>query len=293
MGLFGDVLSGTPFGSDENSGGWLTDVFDPLDFSGTKSKNAAAGFQAKQNAQREKWKQTQYNLLGQRKRPELTPQQQARIAALENESKLNLIEDPAFQSQMRQATSGGAQALSSIQNQQAASGATGGFANQGSIADVYDRLGVDLANLAQDQTAYKEQKRDVAADMRQDAADAQIAFDNAINEAKLAIEAGDNAAVSDAMNRAYAAQEQIESRKRNSAVGAVGMIAGAYTGNPGAVKAGSEKMGEGSDISAYNSGQGPTQQNYNSGGGIPYNQGNYFGTQMGGYPPWSQMKGGR
>lgn len=183
-------------------------------------------------AQRARAKKMQYDLLGQMKAPTVSPQQEARIKALESESNLSLIEDPNFQSPMRQATSGGARALSSIQNRQAASGAEGGFANQGSISDVYDRVGGQLSEIAQQQNQFKEQKRDAAAEARQGIADAQIAYDNAITQAKIAIEAGDASAAQNAMAQAYQAREAIQNRKTQLIMGVAGLGVSALTANP-------------------------------------------------------------
>lgn len=242
MGWFGDILSGAPFGSDENSAGHFWDVMDPMDFSGKKAKNAAWGEAAREDERRRNWKQVQYDLLGRKKAPELTPQQEARIKALERESQYALYEDPAFQSNMRQVTSGGAQALASVQNQQVANGAIGGFANQGSAQDVYDRLGSQIAEVAQQQQQYKEQKRDVAAEARQNYADARRDFENAQIDAQMAIEQGDFRLLSDSMDRLYLAQAKADASLRDSAIGLVGTAFGAYTGNKKAVDAGVSKI---------------------------------------------------
>lgn len=273
---------------DENSAGTLYDIFDPLDFSGKKAKNAAYGQAAKQEAERKRWKALQYDMLGKKQAPTLSPQQEARIKALESESQLKLHEDPAFQTQMRMATGGGAQALSSIQNKQAASGATGGFANQGSMADVYDRLGTQLAGLAQNQTQYKERKRDLAAEARQNFADAKIAFENAQIDAKMAIESGDHAAVSDAMNRLYAAQAQADAAMKQNALAAAQIVVGAYTGNGMGVANGTQALagGQQQQSQAYQGmGQSPTV-----GQSAGMYQQNPFGTQQQqGYTPYYQM----
>jgi hypothetical protein len=208
-------------------------IYDQLDIGGEHAQDRLDEYGNQQAGLRAGAKKTQYDLLGQMKRPLLTPQMEARIKALESESQLPLNSDPAFQSQVRQATTGGAQALSGIQNRQAASGAEGGFSNVGSINDVYDRLGTQLADLAQKQTMYKEKKRDTASELRQSISDAQISYDNALTQAKIAIEAGDAAATQQALAQAYAAREQINNNSRQLLLGMGSMAVGALTGGMG------------------------------------------------------------
>lgn len=287
MGWFGDILAGTPFGSDENSGGYLYDVFDPFDFSGKKAKNAAAGQYASQDELRRRNKKIQLDMLDQKKGPAWTPQQEARIKALEQESNLKLHEDPQFQTQMRMATGGGAQALSGIQNRQAASGATGGFSNQGSISDVYDRLGTQLAMLAQNQNQFAGQKRDAAAQARQSLADAQLAFENAKVDARMAIEQGDYQAVASAMDRLYAAQAQADAAMRQNVIAAGKMVAGAFTGNAPMAASGAGSMASAQPMQGGEYG-GAAPQSVGQASGM-YGE-DPFGVK--GNKPWYQTAGG-
>lgn len=287
MGFF-DV----PYASDDtkNSGGFLYDVFDPFDISGKRAGNAAAGYQSAADQERQRWKNEQYDLLSKRQFSAMTPQQEARLKALETESTTPLEQDPHFQTQMRLATGGGAQALAGIQNQQVARGAAGGFANQGSISDVYDRMGTQLAQIGQQQTAYKENAGAQAADARQKYSDAQVAYNNSINDAKMAIESGDHQALSSAMDRAYQAQAAAEAQKRQMALGVVEAVAGVYTGNPSGVANGAKAVG-----GAQNQGQGPTMDSYNSQSPSPYASSNYFSDSLNsgnqGYKPYYQTRG--
>jgi hypothetical protein len=223
------------------------------------------GYTAQQNQMREANKRRQYALLGEMKRPGLSEAAERRIKALEMESDTSkpLVEDALFQGDRAQIVQGGQQALSSVQNTQRAHGTSGGFANQGSVADVYDRLGSQLADLGQKSRHVKEQKRDTAAQARQDAMDAQIEFDNAQTQAKMAIEQGDYEAFSAALAQAQAARDRI-SQAQTQAFGAVlgagAQVAGYAMGGPaggGAAKAATSGMsgGGGFDTSSI---QGPS-----------------------------------
>lgn len=232
-------------------------IGDKMDVLGVHAQEDANAYQNSAAAQRAYAKQQQLGMLNQMKGPTLTPQQEARIKALEQESTVPMIQDPNFQSQIRQATTGGAQALGAIQNRQAATGAKGGFQNVGSISDVYDRVGGQLSQLAQGQQQLREQKRDAAADMRQGIADAQVAYDNSILSAKMAIEAGDAQAAQQAMAAAYAAKQQIQNNTRQMMLGIGQLGLGALTGNPLAAAGGAQSI-----AGAQNQGQGPTVANY-------------------------------
>lgn len=217
-------------------------IGDKMDVLGVHAQDAANQYQSDTAAARAAAKRRQYELLGQMKGPQLTSQQEARIKALEQESTTPLIQDPNFQSQVRQATTGGAQALGAVQNRQAATGAKGGFQNVGSIADVYDRVGGQLAQLAQGQQQIREQKRDTAAEMRQGIADAQVAYDNSITQAQMAIEAGDAQAAQQAMAAAYAAKQQIQNNTRQMLLGIGQLGLGVATSNPGAIFGGAQSV---------------------------------------------------
>jgi hypothetical protein len=246
-----------------------------LDFSGDQAEERLNNFQGQSAAQRAAAKRQQYALLGELKGPKATPQQEARIKALEEESKLSLINDPNFQSPMRQATSGGAAALSSIQNKQAATGAVGGFQNVGSISDVYDRVGGQLAEIAQNQNQVKEQKRDTAADLRQSIADAEIAYQNSITNAKIAIESGDAQAAQTALAQAYQAREAIQNRTQQMVLGLGGMAVSAFAGAPAAPKAAAPTTSAQSPYLGDYS-QAPTSSiTYGDRENIPYYQSSY------------------
>lgn len=283
----GDFFEGRPFGSDEDSAGWGADVFDPFDFSGAKQKNRDAKFQAKQEAALAALKQLQLGMLQQYQAPTLTPAQEARIKALETDAATPLEQDAHFQTAMRQATSGGAQALSGIQNVQAARGGSGGFTNQGSVADVYDRLGVQLADLGQKQTNYKDNARNQAADMRQNFQESQRAYNNAMIDAKTAIEVGDSQAMQAAMSRAYQAQSAADAARRNQVMEVGKMVGGVFTGGATmAIPTPKQNTGGG------NQGQGPTQDSYNQ-QAAPYASTNYFSDSLsggGGFKPYYQSR---
>lgn len=144
-----------------------------------------------------------YSLLGQQKRPTLAPEMERRIRALEDESKpTSLVEDPFFQADRAKLATGGRQALASVENTQKAEGNSGGFSNQGSVTDIYDRLGAEMATLGQRSTELKSKKADTAAQARQGLLDAQVNFDNVMTQAKLAYETGDVDQIMAAIDRA-------------------------------------------------------------------------------------------
>lgn len=259
---------------------------DKMDLFGTNAARDARDLGYAQDEERRRWKQQQLGLLASKKGPEMTAEREARIKALEQEGNTSLEQDPHFQTQMRRATGGGAQALSGIQNQQAASGAVGGFANQGSIQDVYDRLGTQLAGIGQEQHAFKEAAANKAADARQSFSDSKIAFENAQTDARMAIEAGDHQALSDAMNRMAASKAAADAALRNNVLAMGQMVVGAYTGNPKAMQSSAQAMQNAPDPGAeMNQGQGPTQG--------AYNNGNYFSSNYDSdYKPYYQTRRG-
>jgi hypothetical protein len=227
-------------------------------FTGANDRRAADAYMGQEAANRAASKKVQYDLLGRMRGPKLDAQNEARIKALEDESKLGLEEDPNFQGQLRQARVGGAQSLASIQNTQAATGAGGGFQNVGSMNDVYDRLGVQLADLAGQQQQFKEQKRDRAADARQQFADAQIEYQNAVIAAQQAIEAGDAAAAQAALQQAYQARAAAQNKLWQNVVGVGSLAVGAATANPGAAKGGADTMQDAAAPAANTGGSLPT-----------------------------------
>lgn len=205
-----------------------------LDIDGSQAGDRLDKYQGQSAAERARAKAEQYKLLGEMKAPTISPAQEARLKALETESTTPLVQDKGFQSNVRQVTSGGAAALSGIQNKQVASGATGGFANQGSISDVYDRVGGQLSQIAQQQNASNEAKRDTVANARQAFSDAQVSYQNAITQAKIAIEAGDAQAAQAAMAQAYQAREAMANRQQQLILGVAGMGVSALAGHPSA-----------------------------------------------------------
>jgi hypothetical protein len=223
-GIFGG-MAGSEYGSglsggDPNSAGFMYDALDPLDFMGKKAANARAGEFARQDELRRRSKGIQLDLLKQRRAPEMSPQMKARLAALEQEGQKGpLVADPEFQGYRANVVGGGRQALAGVANKQAASGTQGGFSNVGSMQNTYDRVGGQLAQLAQAQNIRKGQKLDQSAQARQSFSDSQIEFDNAINQATAAIEAQDSAALSDAYSRMAAAKAQADQATKSMVIG--------------------------------------------------------------------------
>lgn len=282
MGFFDDI---NPFNND----GFANKIVDPLDIISGRSEEARQGNFANQDLLRRQAKQRQLDLLAGRKAPQMTPQMTARLAALEQEGQKGpLVADPEFQGYRSAVVTGGRQALAGVQNRQAATGTQGGFSNVGSMQNTYDRVGNQLAQLGQAQNIRKGQKLDQAAQGRQAFADSQIEFDNAIIQAKMAIEAQDSAALSDAYNRMAAAKAQADQANKAMILGAGKTIAGAYTANPALAANGAGDVMGG-------------MQDQQDSGGIPYANDNYASDLYSAnlynapkrYPPTYQMRGGR
>lgn len=290
-GPIGAVTGGQIFsnGGDPNSAGLAYDVLDPFDFLGKRGGNARAGEFARQDELRRHSKGVQLDLLKQRRAPEMTPQMKARLAAFEQEGQKGpLVADPEFQGYRSNVVTGGRQALANVANRQAASGTQGGFSNVGSMQNTYDRVGGQLAQLSQAQNVRKGQKLDQAAQARQSFSDSQIEFDNAINQAQMAIEAQDSAALSDAYSRMAAAKAQADQATKSMIIGVGKTALGAYTGNPGLAASG------GQDVTG-----GIQQQNQSATLGqeqIPYASESYWQDQYAPpkqYKPAYQLRGNR
>lgn len=202
------------------------------------ARREALGIQEKKRAR-------SLNLLDQMKAPEQSDAARRRIAALEEESQMGpLSQDALFQGDRATLIQGGQQALSNIQNTQRAAGTSGGFANQGSIQDTYDRLSGGLAQLGQQSRQVKEAKRDTAAELQQSFLDSQTQFQNAQTNAKIAIEQGNADAAAQYLQQAYQARQDIEQNYRkqiqaaeqrqaaqqSAALGAAGTLLGKLNG---------------------------------------------------------------
>jgi hypothetical protein len=165
--------------------------------------------------QREATRTKQNAYVDQMQGPSVSPQMEARLKALEDESKPGpLVSDPYFQGARSTMVQGGQAALSGVDNRHAVNNTTGGFRNQGSIADVYDRLGAQLSQLGQHSQALKDQKAQTAASARQAILDHQIEFENSKTKARMAIESGDSAAAMAAINQAYNARNNMLQAQR-------------------------------------------------------------------------------
>jgi hypothetical protein len=165
--------------------------------------------------QRQINKNKQYDLLGGMQAPQMSPEMDRRLKALEDDSKPGpLVSDPYFQGQRAAVAQGGQQALSSVGNRRAAYDTSGGFSNQGSISDIYDRMGSQLAQVGAQSAQLKDQKSQVAAQARQAFTDSQVAYNNAIQQAKMAIESGDSQLAMQAISAAYQARENAANAQR-------------------------------------------------------------------------------
>lgn len=256
-------------------------------FFGSSDDDLEAQYQQQMAQERAQAKAAQYAALGTMQAPSLSDATKARIAALEDQSKAtSLAEDPYFQAQRAGLVQGGQQALSNIANTQRAQGTTGGFANQGSIGDAYDRLSAQLSGLGQQSINLKDQKAQQAASMQQQFLDSQNAFANAQARAKMAIEAGDSQGAASAIQEAYKARTQSQNQQ-NQALGQMfgGVLqgAGSYlgksrapaTGNTGSLQ---PDMSQATTLDAANYDQPYPGSEY----GQPYSatkrrQSNYFG----------------
>lgn len=184
-----------------------------------------------QGISRQQAKQKQYDLLGQMQGPSMTPAMERRLRALEEQSQPSeLSQDPYFQASRANLVQGGQQALSGVQNKQAAYNTQGGFRNQGSINDVYDRLGAQMAQLGQQSVGLKDQKAMQAAQARQQFDEAQISYQNAQVKAKMAIESGDTQAALAALQQAYAARDAAQNAQAQMTGSLVSAAIAAGTG---------------------------------------------------------------
>ncbi len=169
---------------------------------------------------RQQSKQAQFALLDQ----QMTPMMQNRIKALNDQSQAGpLATDPYFQGQRALAVQGGQQALSGVQNVNRAQGISGGFSNTGSINDVYDRLGGQLADLGGQSAALKDQKAQQAAELQQN-------FQNYQTQARMAIESGDYQAAQQALQAAFDTKQKIAdaaNQNQSSVLGGLAKTAGA------------------------------------------------------------------
>jgi hypothetical protein len=257
-------------------------AWDSLDLGGKHADAARNAYLQGELNRRAVQKQNQLNLLGQKRAPVMAPEMEARIKALEEESKPGpLVTNPEFQGNRAQLVTGGRAALSSVQNRQAATGTTGGFSNVGSMQNVYDRLGAQLGQLGQQATIRKEQKRDTAAQARQAFADAQTQHQNAILDAKMAIESGDANALNDAYARMYAAQTQADQARKAMMVNVGSTAVSTFAGMPRSPASAPEAGGNGSVMYGGNPNAGTYMSN-------TYAQDLYNAPQ--GYRPAYQMR---
>lgn len=238
LGTIGGAVLGGPIGA--LAGNLLIDQPDD-------ARDRADANQQSQKDLIDKSTQDQYNYVNQMQGPTLTDATQRRLKALDDQSQPGeLSQDPYFQASRAQLVQGGQQALSGVQNRQAAYGTAGGFANQGSVNDVYDRLGSQMAQLGQQSVALKDQKANQAAQLRQQFNDAQTAFSNAQTQARMAIADGNTQKALAAMQAAYAAKEaitQAQLKMVGTGIQAAGTIAGGMLGGPPGAAAGAAAGG--------------------------------------------------
>lgn len=209
-----------------------------------KAAEAAMQYQQEQAAERARRREAQLNILNTMQAPQMSPLAAKRIAALEAESAPRaLAEDPLYVGQRAQLLGAGQQLQSGIENEALGRGVRGGFANVGSVQDVQDRLGVQLAGLAGQAQATRERKRDMAAQAQQAFQDAQTEFANAQRRAQMAIEAGDSDLALASIQQAYNARSQAAAAERQmyaAGIGTVGTIGGAMLGGPAGAMAGGQ-----------------------------------------------------
>ena len=229
-------------------------AWDQLDLGGKHADQARNQYLQEQLARQAQQKQNQLALLGQRRAPTMAPEMESRLKALEQESQPGaLVADPEFQGLRSKLVGGGRQALASVQNKQAAAGVQGGFANTGSMQNVYDRMGAQLAQLGQQQIERKNQKADHVAQARQAFSDAQTEYQNGIIQAKMAIESGDAAALNDAYARIQASQAQADQARKAMFMGVATTGVSVLAGNPlGAAQGAQQTAGGASQqVAAY------------------------------------------
>lgn len=192
----------------------------------------------------ERSKKNQLSILDQMRAPQMSQQMETRLRALEADAQDKpLSQDPYFQGQRATLVSGGRQALAGVENNQRAQGVSGGFRNIGSVSDIQDRLGTQLAGLGEHAAERRSRAADVAAQSRQDFLNSQVAYENAVRQAKISIEQNDAAGAQQAINMAYQARNAaIESQKRalGQIYGTAATVIGGMAGGPAGAMAGSQ-----------------------------------------------------
>lgn len=174
-------------------------------------------------AAREASRKRQIGYINKMQGPQQTAGMTARIAALKDESKDRpLSQDAFFQGDRAALVSGAQQTVSGVENAQRATGTSGGFANQGSTQDAYDRLGSQLAQLGGQARQAREEKGQMAVDAEQGFQDQKQAFQNAKMQYLQAVEAGDAAAAQKAMDMARQIQAQEKASRRQLVGGIIG-----------------------------------------------------------------------
>lgn len=178
--------------------------------------------------------QSHFDQINAMKGPSLSPQMEARIKSLEAQSvDRPLIEDPYYQGQRAQLVQGGRAALSGVENRQRATGTTGGFSNIGSMNDVYDRLGGQLAQLGGQAQERRDQQAQTAAQLRQNLIDAQTNFENSRHQMLIAARQGSTQQMMAAFQNAQAAQQQANQAQQafaGSLIGVAGQLGAAQLG---------------------------------------------------------------
>lgn len=166
----------------------------------------------------------QLGAINQLQAPQVAPATQARLQALLADSAPKPLEqDTYFQGDRANLVSEGRRQVAGVQNRQGAYDVRGGFGNVGSMQNVYDRLGSQLASLGQRATEARDQRSQAAADLQQRIVDSQRDFENYRTQARAALIAGDANAAQAALQNAYNAKRAID----NAQTAFFGTLAGA------------------------------------------------------------------
>lgn len=279
--------------------GYLPKGFD-YKFRGDGADEMMSREQFRQALARKRIKESRLASLGKLKGPSYAPEMERRIKVLEDESRDGpLSQDKYFQGDRAALVQGSHSALAKVEGDRDSYGIKqGGFSNVGSISDVYDRLGTQLAQLGQRSADLKAQKRDTAAQARQALLDATTEYENALVQAREAIELQDEATTTAAMERmiqAKSAAEAATKRFWGSVISGVAAGAGAALGPAGAI--GGRVAGTVAENAIANPGAADAYGGRAGElGGAPYVEGPNLDVSMGGYDPrinrpWSSMRG--
>lgn len=241
---------------------------------------------AEQAANREKAKQVRLKAINDYRAPEMSEQLTTRLKEIQDQATAPIdtsyydnqihegpiATDARYQGQRAQVVQSAQTQGSAIQNRARAANVSGGYRNVGTMQDVYDRLGTQMAGIGQqefkDNQVLKGQKQQYTAsekvrreDLKDRSTQAYQSFLDAQNDflttqakARAAVEAGDYEAANQALGQALQMKNQAEQAKRQFVSGLIsgglqtfgsvgGSVLGGAFGGPAGAQAGGQAGG--------------------------------------------------